>query len=29
MKDIYMVTYNHTGFDGEIYQEATYCDKEY
>mgnify|MGYP006913559426 CR=1 FL=1 len=29
MKDIYMVTYNHTGLDGETYQEATYCDKEY
>ena len=29
MKDIYMMTYDHIGFDGEIYKEAVYCDKEY
>lgn len=29
MKNIYMMTYDHIGFDGEIYKEAVYCDKEY
>lgn len=29
MKDIYMMTCDHIGLNGETHQEAVYCDREY